>query len=93
MEARNLLPRSAVIKARALVMQENLATLEIAVNKIQAHKQAHKIMANKAPVSKLQGPAIAAVLKAAIPQVAAVQQAVRAMATILSVIYRQGAAR
>tara|TARA_B110000305_G_C19316266_1_gene576595 strand:- start:756 stop:1067 length:312 start_codon:yes stop_codon:yes gene_type:complete len=93
MEASSLLPRSAALKARALEIQENLAMLEIVVNKIQAHKPAHKIMDSKPVLSKLQGPAIMVVLKVTIPLMAVVLQEIRAMEMILLAIYLQGAAR
>lgn len=67
--------------------------LEIVVNKIQAHKPAHKIMDSKAVVSKLQGPAIMVVLKVTVPLMAVVLQEIRAMEMILLAIYLQDAAR
>ena len=96
MEAWNLLHRSALLKAKTpekAALLEMRAIQEIALGKIQAHRPAHKIMDSKAVVSKLQGPAIMVVLKAAIPLMVVVQQEIRVMETILLAIYLQGAAR
>ena len=87
MAASNLLPRSAAIRTRVLEIPE------MQVKKIQVHQQAHKIVASKVVISKLQEPAIVVVLKVANPPMAAVLQAIRAMATIHSAIYLQAVAR